>query len=130
MIIDTYWSFRKSSNWKSTTKNATKSVPVMPTSTNLAPASIVCNTTCIFSETDNHNIVRCEHFEILSIEGRRQYAKKKQLCFLCLDTRHRFKQCNSRVVCTTYNGSNNTMLHIEISNKLCIENTVQSLACM
>ena len=59
----------------------------------------------------NHHIDDCSIFLGKTLETRKKYASDQRLCFGCLNTGHRSKDCRTRRKCKTCNKPHPTALH-------------------
>ncbi|KAJ8969068.1 hypothetical protein NQ314_001970 [Rhamnusium bicolor] len=82
---------------------------VKRTSTN---ASQVSSSKCVVCNNP-HFITKCNKFNAMSIEERRDFTRTKRLCFKCLKGNHFSEKCFSREVCEICNKRHNTLLHVE-----------------
>ena len=67
---------------------------------------------CIFCKEEGHCNYQCPAFKALDVESRRQWANSLQVCYNCLSTRHRSRDCTSNGRCRECNGQHHTHLHI------------------
>ncbi|XP_070518841.1 uncharacterized protein [Cardiocondyla obscurior] len=57
------------------------------------------DSTCVFCSSC-HDSTRCEKAKKLSLDDRREHAKKKNVCFNCLRAGHNFRQCRIKLNCS------------------------------
>jgi len=67
--------------------------------------------TCVFCEKLHHGIQTCRKFNEKSISEKVKFVQTKGLCFGCLKTGHRSKNCERRSVCDTCKRKHPTCLH-------------------
>ena len=68
---------------------------------------------CFYCGLENHSMVACYKFRRLRVPDRREFAKKEQLCFRCLEQGHMANSCTSNSKCQRCNtGDHNTLLHL------------------
>ncbi|KOX81096.1 hypothetical protein WN51_10021 [Melipona quadrifasciata] len=60
--------------------------------------------------SDNHSLSRCETFNKLAIEPRRERVRELRLCFNCLRPGHGVKRCTSSA-CQVCRAKHHTLLH-------------------
>ena len=68
--------------------------------------------TCGYCKSEGHKIQQCSTFRGLDVETRRQQVATLKLCYNCLGTGHRLRECNSRGRYRECNGQHNTLLHL------------------
>ncbi|XP_062609374.1 uncharacterized protein LOC134271140 [Saccostrea cucullata] len=68
---------------------------------------------CVLCE-GNHELDDCKQFLAKSLEGRKQYAKQRGLCFGCLHSGHLSRKCRERKRCKTCSKFHPSSLHGDI----------------
>lgn len=68
---------------------------------------------CVLCE-GNHELDDCKQFLTKSLEGRKQYAKQKGLCFGCLHAGHLSRKCRQRKRCRTCSKFHPSSLHGDV----------------
>ncbi|XP_062610192.1 uncharacterized protein LOC134271972 [Saccostrea cucullata] len=71
---------------------------------------------CVLCE-GNHELDDCKQFLAKSLEGRKQYAKQKGLCFGCLHSGHLSRKCRQRKRCKTCSKFHPSSLHGDIHRR-------------
>ena len=66
---------------------------------------------CMFCERSNHEIIECRLFEDKSGRQRYDFAKRRGLCFGCLQNWNPQHSCEVRVTCDYCNGNHHNLLH-------------------
>ena len=69
---------------------------------------------CVACNAVNHKIYSCSVFKALDIPSRADLVKEKGLCFRCLNTDHRVKDCRSKFTCDAVpgcKGAHHRLLH-------------------
>ncbi|XP_061736975.1 uncharacterized protein LOC133539000 [Nerophis ophidion] len=69
--------------------------------------------TCIFCERNNHTLHKCRKFMEKAVTDRVKFIQAERLCFGCLQSGHRSKNCSNRSVCDTCEKKHPTCLHEE-----------------
>lgn len=68
-------------------------------------------TSCNFCEKTGHDLQKCWEFMNTPIEERLAFVQEKKLCFGCLKSGHRSKDCETRETCDTCDRRHPTCLH-------------------
>lgn len=68
-------------------------------------------TSCNFCEKTGHNLQKCWEFMNKPIEERLAFVQEKKLCFGCLNSGHRSKDCETKETCDTCDRKHSTCLH-------------------
>lgn len=68
-------------------------------------------TSCIYCEKTGHSLYKCRMFINEPITERLRFAQEKKLCFGCLKSGHRSKDCERRETCDTCEKRHPTCLH-------------------
>ena len=58
-----------------------------------------------------HLLEVCDQFQAMTVTERREFLKKKGLCYGCINRRHKIQQCYQRKQCETCQGLHPTLLH-------------------
>ena len=66
---------------------------------------------CVFCEKSNHDIMNCRKFSNESSKQRYNFAKKRGLCFVCLETWKPQHKCKNRFTCDYCDGNHHNLLH-------------------
>ena len=66
---------------------------------------------CVFCKRQNHTIGDCREFAKSEMADRKLFIKKEGLCFGCLRSGHRSKNCTNRSECKTCKRRHPTCLH-------------------
>ncbi|GFY42411.1 integrase catalytic domain-containing protein [Trichonephila inaurata madagascariensis] len=61
----------------------------------------------------DHTLSRCDTFLKLSVQGRSDFVKTKNVCFNCLTQFHSVKTCKSKFRCKKCKKPHHSLLHIE-----------------
>ncbi|XP_057709746.1 uncharacterized protein LOC130927761 [Corythoichthys intestinalis] len=69
------------------------------------------NVSCIFCEKAGHSLQKCWKFMNKPISQRLALVQEKKLCFGCLKSGHRSKDCEGRETCDTCSKKHPTCLH-------------------
>ncbi|XP_034029333.1 uncharacterized protein LOC117513104 [Thalassophryne amazonica] len=69
------------------------------------------NPSCIYCEKAGHSLHRCFKFMNENIGERLKFIQEKKLCFGCLKSGHRSKDCDNRETCDTCKKKHPTCLH-------------------
>ncbi|XP_061759712.1 uncharacterized protein LOC133554697 [Nerophis ophidion] len=69
--------------------------------------------TCIFCERNNHTLHKCRKLMEKAVTDRVKFIQAERLCFGCLQSGHRSKNCSNRSVCDTCEKKHPTCLHEE-----------------
>ncbi|CAI5661726.1 unnamed protein product [Oreochromis niloticus] len=90
-----------------TTRNRGNGAKVLATRSNERTVSA----SCVYCERSGHSLLKCRRFINESIVERLKFVQDKKLCFGCLNSGHRSKDCESRETCDTCNKRHPTCLH-------------------
>ena len=74
--------------------------------------------TCIFCKKKGHLMEVCRSFLKKTVQDRRDYVKKSNLCFCCLQDGHIAKRCTNRSTCQKCDKKHPTCLHQEGERKV------------
>ncbi|KAJ8375840.1 hypothetical protein SKAU_G00064200 [Synaphobranchus kaupii] len=69
------------------------------------------STSCVFCEKASHSLHKCRKFMNETISERVKFVQQKKLCFGCLESGHRSKDCENRKTCNTCGKGHPTCLH-------------------
>lgn len=67
---------------------------------------------------ENHAIYSCNKFRNMTVYDRRDLAKKKLLCLLCLKPKHQANECKFQKMCPQCNMRHNGLLHFDANGKV------------
>ncbi|XP_034088632.1 uncharacterized protein LOC117557059 [Gymnodraco acuticeps] len=68
-------------------------------------------TNCLFCEKAGHGLHKCYKFRNETISERVKFLQENKLCFGCLKSGHRSKECKNRKICETCEKGHPTCLH-------------------
>lgn len=73
---------------------------------------------CIFCDSNDHKIIHCEKFKLLSVDDRWSFVTSKYICFCCLTANHSLKTCRQRKYCAINDCKkfHNPLLHKTIDS--------------
>ena len=66
---------------------------------------------CSLCKEEEHHIHQCSTFKSWDVEKRRQHVSNNKLCFNCLGSGHRSRDCNSNGRCHECSSAHHTLLH-------------------
>ena len=75
-----------------------------------SPAKASKTMTCFFC-SQPHRLEDCTEFQKKTLEERKDFIKKKGICYGCINGKHLSKDCRNRRKCATCKGSHPTVLH-------------------
>lgn len=88
-------------------KNRSHGARVLATNSDAKPAT----TSCVYCEKAGHSLQKCRKFISEPIAERLKFVQEKRLCFGCLKSGHRSKDCERREKCDTCEKRHPTCLH-------------------
>ena len=71
------------------------------------------NTCCLHLNSTTHRLTACKQFLGMNTSERWQIAREHNLCFSCLEAKHRTKDCQGSVKCDKCNQRHHALLHEE-----------------
>lgn len=74
-------------------------------------------TGCVFCEENGHSLHKCRRFMEENITERVKFVQEQKLCFGCLKSGHRSKDCKGRKTCRTCEKSHPSCLHDDRSRE-------------
>lgn len=82
-------------------------------SSNTAEATNSSELKCAACDGPRHSLQRCQVFQDMNVERRRELVNKARMCFNCLFPGHRARECRSRGSCRTCKSNqHHSLLHL------------------